>query len=164
MPSRAFDCVILSLALHQVSRPDAALREAHRALCEGGRVVIRTIAPEDAAERVPARFFPSMAAADVARMPAVEQLESLLAATGLVVSSRFRSFRNASLDIDRETEAARTEIVSRYPFIGQSELENGLRRMQRAAAATTTWVDPRPATFIVAHRPATAPAKAIPSS
>ena len=146
----AFDCVVLSLVLHQVSRPDAALREARRALRDGGRVVIRTIAPEDAAERVPARFFPSMAAADVARMPPIDEIEALLARAGLVVTSTFRSLRNATLDFDREAEAARTEIASRYPFIGRGELESGLRSMASAAAEATTWIDPRPTYFIVA--------------
>ncbi len=89
-----------------------------------------------------------------ARMPPIDEIEKLLAGAGLVVTSTSRSLRNAPLDIDHEKDAARTEIASRYPFVGRRELESGLRSMERAAAAVTAWIDPRPTYFIVAVRPA----------
>lgn len=153
VPSEAYHCVILSLVLHQVSRPAVALREAHRVLREDGRIVIRTIAPEDAADRIPARFFPSMAAADAARMLSIGKIESLLAAIGLVVTSTSRSFRNAVLDVSTELSAARTEIACRYPFIEPDELDLGLRSMEQHASTPGPWIDPRPAYFIVADKP-----------
>ena len=150
----AFDCALLSLVLHQVNRPDAVLREAQRVLRGGGRAVVRTIAPSDAADRIPARFFPSMAAADAARMLPIEEIESRLDAVGLVVTSTARSFRNAPLDLRTEMDAARTEIRYRYPFIPPEELDAGLRRMERHRARVEgAWIDPRPTYFIVGRKP-----------
>jgi len=41
----AFDRVLLSLVLHQLTDPGAAVAEAFRVLPGGGRVLARTIAP-----------------------------------------------------------------------------------------------------------------------
>ena len=68
----AFDRALLSLVLHQLTDPGAAVAEAFRVLRGGGLVLARTIAPEDAADRVPGRYLPRMAAADAARMPRLD--------------------------------------------------------------------------------------------
>jgi ubiquinone/menaquinone biosynthesis C-methylase UbiE len=52
----SFDRLLLSLVLHQLARPVAAVGEAFRVLRVGGLVLVRTIAPEDVAERVPERY------------------------------------------------------------------------------------------------------------
>ncbi|MBO0737233.1 MAG: methyltransferase domain-containing protein [Alphaproteobacteria bacterium] len=61
----SFEGVLLSLVPHQLRNPERAFVEVFRALVPGGRVVVRTIAPEDVAGRVPARFFPAIAVADM---------------------------------------------------------------------------------------------------
>jgi ubiquinone/menaquinone biosynthesis C-methylase UbiE len=60
-PPASFDRVLLSLVLHQLPDPERSLAEAWRVLGPRGLVLVRTIAPEDARERVPERFLPSMA-------------------------------------------------------------------------------------------------------
>jgi ubiquinone/menaquinone biosynthesis C-methylase UbiE len=71
--SGCFDRVLLSLVLHQLRHPEVAAAEAFRALSDGGKALVRTIAPEDVSERIPERFVPAIAAADVGRMPRLEQ-------------------------------------------------------------------------------------------
>jgi hypothetical protein len=59
-----------------------AIAEAFRVLAAGGRVVVRTIAPEDVASRVPHRFFPTVAATDAERMPRLDTIETWLRDSG----------------------------------------------------------------------------------
>jgi SAM-dependent methyltransferase len=78
----SFDRVLLSLVLHQLADPRAGVAGAVRVLRGGGLVLVRTIAPEDVAGRVPQRFIPRMAAADAARLPSVEAITAWLAQAG----------------------------------------------------------------------------------
>jgi SAM-dependent methyltransferase len=154
---RSFDRVLLSLVLHQLSRPSAAIEEAIRVLRDRGLVFVRTIAPDDAVARVPARYLPSMAAADARRMPAISSIVGWLEACGFVDVVVTRLQRNAVLDLLGEEEAVRTEVDARYPMVSPEELQIGIERMRAEAGAVNgDWIDPRPTTVIVAARPATA--------
>jgi ubiquinone/menaquinone biosynthesis C-methylase UbiE len=146
-----FDRVLLSFVLHQLAAPEIAVAEAARVLKPRGTVLIRTIAPEDARARVPARYFPSMAAADEARLPTVAAIEEWIAAAGLVVSEARCVERNARLVLDDEERRVRVEVGSRFTQVSEHELATGLERM-RADAATheNDWVDPRPTIFLTA--------------
>jgi SAM-dependent methyltransferase len=149
----SFDRVVLSLVLHQLREPARAVREAARVTRTGGSVLVRTIAPEDAGGRVPARFFPSMAAADQARMPPVALIEGWLSGTGLRTGLPRRVLRNARLTLAEQVSHAQIEVRSRYAGIGDGELLEGLRRMREDALSHGGgWIDPRPTTFITARK------------
>jgi SAM-dependent methyltransferase len=153
-PSQSFDRVLLSLVLHQVSCPAAAVAEAFRALRDEGLVVVRTIAPEDAVTRVPARFLPSMRAADAARMLPIETIVECLDRSGFASILVTRHARNAALDLATEERAVRVEVQARYPMVSAEELEEGVERMRADAGESPVWVDARPTSIIVATRPA----------
>lgn len=149
----SFDRVVLSLVLHQLAEPGRAVREAARVTRTGGSVLVRTIAPEDAGSRVPARFFPSMADADQARMPAVAQIELWLANAGLEITLARRVLRNARLTLAEQVNHAQIEVRSRYTSIGEDELYEGLRLMREDGISHGGgWIDPRPTTFITARK------------
>lgn len=153
VPACTFDRVLLSLVLHQLARPQRGVAEAHRVLRDGGLVLIRTIAPEDVAERVPERFLPTMAAADEARLPPLEQIERWLQETGFALESITRHLRNKRLELDAEEEALLAEVRGRYAFVSDTELEAGLAAMRADALAHPgCWIDPRPAYTIVASK------------
>ena len=150
----SFDRVLLSLVLHQLADPQAAVAEAFRVLRRGGLALVRTIAPEDVSTRVPERFLPSMAAADVARMPSVETIAGWLKRAGFVDVDIRRHIRNKVLDLAEEAAALETEVRARYAFVTDEELADGLRRMREdASRAEGSWIDPRPTYTIVATRP-----------
>lgn len=150
----AFDCVLLSLVLHQLSRPVDAVTEASRVLRRGGTVVVRTIRPEDVAERVPVRYIPAMAGADAARMLRITDIEEWIASAGLVVEAIACHTRNKVLSLEDEERALLAEVRGRFPFVGPDELAKGLRRMRiDAAAASPDWIDPRPTYVISARKP-----------
>lgn len=153
----SFDRVLLSLVLHQLAEPERGVAEAFRVLRPGGHVVVRTFAPEDAVDRVPERFVPSMAAADAARLPQIEAVVGWLEAAGFVDVQVERHLRNKQLDLAEEERSLRAEVAGRYAFVSDPELEEGLRRMREAAeAAGERWIDPRPAYLLAATRPSPA--------
>ena len=82
----SFDRAVLSLVLHQLANPQLAVAEAFRSLAADGRVVVRTVAPEDVAARVPYRFFPSISAVDTDRMPPLDEVEGWLKDAGFVIT------------------------------------------------------------------------------
>jgi len=151
----SFDRVLLSLVLHQLADPELAVAEAFRALDTGGRVLVRTIAPEDAADRVPERFVPAIAAADVERMPLLDEIEGWLRDAGFAVTERRRVLRNKKLNLADEERQLLVDARSRYSFVSAAELDAGLRRMRADATAHgAKWVDPRPTHFIAASKSA----------
>ena len=155
--SSSFDRVLLSLVLHQLARPLAAVVEAFRVLCGGGLVLVRTIAPDDVAERVPERYLPAMAAADAARLPRIEVVADWLEQAGLGQITVARHLRNKRLVLADQERELRTEARFRYPFLTSDEVEGAIAQMRTDAAASEgDWVDPRPTCVIVAAKRASA--------
>jgi ubiquinone/menaquinone biosynthesis C-methylase UbiE len=151
----SFDRAVLSLVLHQLANPKLAVAEAFRSLASDGLVVVRTVAPEDVAARVPYRFFPSMSATDTDRMPPLDEVEAWLKDVGFSVIERRRTLRSKGLDLADEERKLLVEFNGRYSFIPKEEREAGLRLMRAEAQANaTSWIDPRPTSFIVASKAA----------
>lgn len=150
----SYDRVLLSLVLHQLGHPLVAVTEAFRVLREGGVVLVRTIAPEDVADRVPERYLPTMASADAARLPTVDAIEGWLAEAGFVLTTSRRILRNKRLILAEEERGLITEARSRYKFITSHELSEGLKLMRAdAIEAEGNWIDPRATYIVTATKP-----------
>jgi ubiquinone/menaquinone biosynthesis C-methylase UbiE len=151
-PPATFDRVLLSLVLHQLSDPRAAVSQAYRVLRPGALVLVRTITPEDAIERVPARYIQAIAEADAGRLPSLDAICGWLERAGFADLRVECHRRNKRLSLPEQERELRTEVAHRYTFIADEEVEEALARM-RADAARGDWVDPRPAQIIVAFKP-----------
>jgi ubiquinone/menaquinone biosynthesis C-methylase UbiE len=150
----SFDRVLLSLVLHQLARPVVAVGEAFRVLRGGGFVLVRTIAPEDAVERVPERYLPAMAATDAARLPRVDAIIGWLRDVRFVLVHVERKLRNERLVLADEERELRVEARYRYPFLTSDDVDDAIERMRYdAAAAGDEWIDPRPTYVIVGLKP-----------
>lgn len=150
----SFDRVLLSLVLHQLARPVAAVCEAFRVLRGGGLVLVRTIAPEDVAERVPERYLPAMAAADAARLPHVDTITDWLQDAGFVDVAAEQYLRNKRLVVEDQERELRVEARCRYPFLSIDEVEDAIDDMRaEAGIAADEWIDPRPTYLIVGLKP-----------
>jgi ubiquinone/menaquinone biosynthesis C-methylase UbiE len=148
-----FDRAVLSLVLHQLANPELAVAEAFRSLAADGRVVVRTVAPEDVAARVPCRFLPSMSAVDTDRMLPLDEVEGWLRDAGFLVTERRRVLRSKKLALADEERNLLVEFRGRYSFIPEQERAAGLRLMRADAKASgADWSDPRPTSFIVASK------------
>jgi SAM-dependent methyltransferase len=149
----SFDRALLSLVLHQLANPRLAVSEAFRALAVAGRAVVRTVASEEVAARVPYRFFPSMSATDTDRMPPVKEIEGWLEDAGFVITERRRIFRNRRPNLADLERSLLVEFDGRYSFIPEQEREDGLRLMRaEAEEKAANWIDPRPESFIIASK------------
>ena len=140
----SFDRVVMSLLLHQVDEPAQAVAEAFRVLRRPGALVVRTVLPDDAAARIPFRFFPTLARVQAEQMPSLDELTAWMRAAGFDPIRSRRVLRIKRLELDA-VEAQ----LQRYPFLGKAELEEGLRCMRE------TWdgrPDPRPVHFVVAEK------------
>ena len=149
----SFDRVLLSLVLHQLAEPFAAVAEAFRVLRGDGLALVRTIAPEDVAGRVPERYLPAMAAADEARLPPIDDVVTWLERAGFVDVDVRRHRRNKRLVFAEQERELRIEARFRYPLIAEDEIDRAVEQMRRDAEAAGEWVDPRPTYVIVARRP-----------
>jgi SAM-dependent methyltransferase len=150
----SFDRVLLSLVLHQLRHPDRAVAESFRALAAGGRVVVRTVAPENVARRVPHRFFPTMAATDAERMPPLDTIETFLRNAGFIAIDRRQVLRNSKVNLAHEERQMLVEARGRYSFIPASEIDAGMNLMRAEAKLKEgNWLDPRPAHFVAASKP-----------
>jgi SAM-dependent methyltransferase len=149
---RSFDRVLLSLVLHQLAQPAAAVGEAFRVLRGGGLALVRTISPEDVAERVPERYLPAMAAADAARLPRLETITDWLQEAGFVNIAAERHLRNKKLVLAEQERELRVEVDCRYPFITNEEVDQAVERMRADAAIGDEWIDPRPTYLILGSK------------
>lgn len=150
----SFDRVLLSLVLHQLARPVAAVGEAFRVLRGGGPVLVRTIAPEDVAERVPERYLPrwrppTLHAFLASRRSPIgfkRQVSSTLPPSGTPgTRSSFLAEQERELQV---------EVRCRYPFITTDEVDQAVERMRTdAAIAGDEWIDPRPTYMTVGSKP-----------
>lgn len=150
----SFDRVVMSLVLHQLDDPGRAVAEAHRVLRPGGRLLVRTVLPDDAAARVPFLFVPRLAEAQAALMPSLEDVAGWTRAAGFAEVGSRRVCRNKRLDAASVEAQLRKDAARRYTFLTEKEIEEGMRRLREAfAASPAPLVDPRPTWFVVAEKP-----------
>jgi ubiquinone/menaquinone biosynthesis C-methylase UbiE len=145
----SFERVVMSLLLHQLSEPARAVAEAFRVLRRPGALVVRTVLPDDAATRIPFRFFPTLARVQAEQMPSLEDVTAWMRAAGFDGVRSRQVFRNKRLELGAVEAHLRKEVAHRYPFLGKDELEDGLRRMREKWDGRP---DPRPVTFVVAEK------------
>jgi SAM-dependent methyltransferase len=151
--SRSFDCVVMSLVLHQVADKARVLKESFRVLRRPGVAVVRTVMPEDAAERIPFRFFPTLAELQAVQMPSVDEVFGWARAAGFDPVHDRTVRRDKQLRLDEVEAHLRREVRCRYPFLDADELEEGLERMRaESRRSEEPWLDPRPTRFIVGEK------------
>lgn len=132
---RSVDLAFASLAFHHFGDQPQAAREIHRVLRPRGHIAIWTSTPEHVRGFPLNRWFPSLAAIDLARFPPPEQWMSLLARAGFVdvAAEPFRIRRRPTL---RWLAAAvRARYLSTFDHLPEPEYREGLRRLEAEAAA-----------------------------
>jgi ubiquinone/menaquinone biosynthesis C-methylase UbiE len=83
-----FDAAVMSMSLHFIDHPAAALKEASRLLNQGGRLLIKTCTREhvETMDAIEFRYFPSRQI-DLQRCLPLKELESLLKESGFGVQA-----------------------------------------------------------------------------
>jgi demethylmenaquinone methyltransferase / 2-methoxy-6-polyprenyl-1,4-benzoquinol methylase len=148
-PDSSFERVLMSLLLHQLEEPAGAVAEAFRVLERPGALLVRTVLPEAAAERIPFRFFPTLARVQAEQMPSLGDVTAWMRAAGFDRIRVREVFRHKRLELQAVEAQLRKEVDHRYPFLTPEELEDGLRRMREAWGGRP---DPRPVHFVVGEK------------
>lgn len=148
---RSADVVVMSLLLHRVPDPAGVITEAFRVLINTGRLLIRTVAPSDAAGSLPYRLFPTMASAQLDRLPPIELMINWCANAGFTRMTVDRVEVERPVNIEAMERQVRGEWPQRYPSMASAELEDGLRRLRTVPQSNGTEV--RTATLIAATKP-----------
>ncbi|GAB3740505.1 class I SAM-dependent methyltransferase [Microlunatus parietis] len=138
------DCAIMSLLLHRLPDPAQAVAEARRLLRPGGSLLIKTVLPADAAGSLPYRLFPTVAAAQLARLPGLSMITNWLSAAGFGEVTSERVLRDRRIDAERLASTAVVDAKARYPDLDGHELRQGLRRLQEESALHSgNWTEQR---------------------
>ncbi|HIJ64599.1 MAG TPA: methyltransferase domain-containing protein [Candidatus Hydrogenedentes bacterium] len=148
-----FDRLIMSLVIHQVPNRKRALQEAYRVLKGSGVLILRTIAPEEVARRVPFRFFPRIAELESARMPSISELSRVIRSVGFRLIQMKTIERNLPLRLCKVAGSLRRRERPSFQLLTEQDIESGIHRMREEwQACGQNWVDPRPTVFMVARK------------
>lgn len=128
-----FDAAVAWLVVHLVDRP-RALAELRRVVRPGGAIAVVSFHPDHFAGYWLNRFFPSLAAIDLARFPTEEELAALLP------GARFRRLSQAaSLSREDALRRLRERHISTFDLLDEEELRAGTERAERELPATLAY-------------------------
>jgi len=151
LTDQSVDRVLLSLVLHQIDHRQRAIQEVYRVLRLGGRLLVRTVAPEVALQAwVPFRFFPKVAQIEAARLPAIDAILTMCRQAGFQELHTRTVCRNATVDLHKVTADLRHRKRPSYQLLTDEELEDGLRSIEQEwRAKSGHWIDPKPHALII---------------
>jgi ubiquinone/menaquinone biosynthesis C-methylase UbiE len=149
-----FDRVLLSLVLHQIEHRENAIREVYRLLSPGGKLLVRTVAPEVAYHQwVPFRFFPRVAEIEAARLPAIDDILTMCAQAGFREIHTHTVYRNSQVDLPKVCDELRRRARPSYRILTEEELENGILCIEREwQEKEGKWIDPKPHLLITGEK------------
>jgi ubiquinone/menaquinone biosynthesis C-methylase UbiE len=124
-----FERALMWLVIHLVDRPQA-FAEAARVLRPEGRLAIGTFHPLHFERYWLKPFFPSLEAIDKARFPAPDELEAELESAGFEQVELQRLTQTATVARETAVERVRRRFISPLQLLDETELENGVRRME----------------------------------
>src|SRR5262245_16697805 len=132
LADQTVDRVLMSLVLHQIVHRQQALQEVYRVLRPGGRILVRTVAPEVTLQAwVPFRFFPTVAQVEAARLPAIDTILTLCRQAGFHALYTHTVCRNTRVDLHKVTEELRQRKRPSYRLLTDGELEHGCRLIEK---------------------------------
>jgi ubiquinone/menaquinone biosynthesis C-methylase UbiE len=133
LPFRAesFDCIYMTMVVHQIRQRHAFLKSLHRILRPGGKCVIATSSHSSIRAHV-LRYFPGVCAIDLERFPSIPFLKNALKKTGFRnVRSSLVKHEEREIPIEDYFEMVRNKYISTLSLLGESKFQAGLAIFER---------------------------------
>jgi 2-amino-4-hydroxy-6-hydroxymethyldihydropteridine diphosphokinase len=131
LPEGRFDAITSFYALQYLDVP-AFCGRAFAALVPGGKIALASFPHRHFAESEFARFFPSLAAVDLARFPSLQRLESALTGAGFshaVASTMVIEMQDRAAVIIEKVER---KYLSSFHLLSDEEFRDGVAAMREA--------------------------------
>lgn len=152
-PDSSFDRVIMSLVIQQVQNKQTAFSEVFRILKNSGRLLVRTVNPEDAGIRIPFCFFPKVAEIESNRLPKISDLCEFLALAGFQNVEKAVINRNKRISIDEIADTLISRSRPSYNLLTDKQIDDGIGTLKlKVEKNGGRLIDPRPTTFLIGHK------------
>ncbi len=133
LPFRAasFDCLYMTMVIHQIRQREAFLKALYRILRRGGRCVIATSSHSSIRVHV-LRHFPGVCAIDLKRFPSIPFLKSAMKDTGFEnVRSSLVSHEEREIPVETYLEMVRNKYISTLSLLDESRFRTGFAIFER---------------------------------
>ena len=127
----SFDCALMSMVIHHVHRKQKAISEVHRVLAPGGSLIVRTCSHEQLKKLPDYYFFPEALKIDIARIPDIPTLRSMLSVVGFDTVNVYEIFSPALDSAKEYLTRLRNKHSSTFHLLSEEDFTEGLRRAER---------------------------------
>jgi SAM-dependent methyltransferase len=128
----SFDCVFMTMVLHQIASKRKAVDETHRVLKENGRLVIMTKSHGQLRRAVINRYFPKTLRIDLERFPSIPKLKDMLLSAGFKKTCyHTESAEPAIVSIRDFLERTRKKFISTLALLDEGEFQRGLTSLKK---------------------------------
>lgn len=129
-PGDVFDLCLMSMVVHHIGDRDKALIEVHRVLSPEGICLIRTCSHEQMKGLPDYYFFPEAFGVDVARIPDVSVMKSMLTSAGFAHVHVHQVISPALESAEEYLVKVRNKYTSTFHILSERDFNKGLRRAE----------------------------------
>jgi len=125
-----FDCIYMTAVIHHIENKEAALREIHRILKNGGNCVIQTFSHSRIRKHI-TRDFPGVVAIDLKRIPSVPSLKKTMAIIGFSdVHHHVVQIDEGYISTDEYLERVKNKYISTLTLLSEDDFQRGFKIFQ----------------------------------
>jgi len=126
-----FDCVFMTLVIHQIVNKKKAVDEVHRVLKQNGTIVVMTKSHGQLKRSVVADF-PKTRQIDLRRFPTIPVLKDMLSSAGFEYTRyHLVSAGTAKVSIEDYLDKTRKEFISTLTLLSEEEFRKGFKIFEK---------------------------------
>lgn len=126
-----FDFCLMSMVIHHICRKQKAIGEMYRVLASNGRFLIRTCSHEQLKDLPDYYFFPQALEIDMARIPDVPILQTMLSAAGFAQVYVHEITSPALESTEEYLVKLRSKHTSTLYLLSEQDFNRGLRKAEK---------------------------------
>jgi ubiquinone/menaquinone biosynthesis C-methylase UbiE len=134
LKSCSVDRAYMTMVIHHIERPGAALREIRRVLGPGGRLLILTSSHSSIRAHV-LRHFPGVVATDLKRFPTIPTLKAAMRRAGFKnVRSRLVRYHEKEIPVEKYLRMVENKYISTFTVMDDRKFDRGLKAFEKKLA------------------------------